>query len=328
MASLQKFIGAAGLIPILGVFSCLAPARAGADELEVVPVVPNLYMIVGAGGNIAVQTGPDGVVLVNAGSAEMPDKVLAAIQKLTPQPIRFIIDTSADAENVGGNAALAKAGQSFTQATNTGPGGIGNVGPATILASETVLDRMSAPAGKQAPFPADAWPTEAFSLGEKDVYINQEGIQSIHQPAAHSDGDVIVFFRRSDVLVAGDILDTTQFPRIEIDQGGSIQGEIDALNRIIQIAIPSIPLAWQRGGTLVLPGHGRVCDQADVVEYRDMLAVIRDVIQDMIHRGMTLEQIKAADPTEGYRERFGADSGPWTTDMFVEAIYKSLTANK
>jgi glyoxylase-like metal-dependent hydrolase (beta-lactamase superfamily II) len=223
MASMQKFIGAIGVVPILSVCSCLAQVRANADELEVVPVVPNFYMIVGAGGNIAVQTGPDGVVLVNAGSPEMPDKVLAAIRKLTPQPIRFIIDTSADPENVGGNGALAKAGQSFTQATNTGPGGIGNVGPATILASETVLNRMSAPAGKQPPFPADAWPTESFSLNEKDVYINQEGIQSMYQPAAHSDGDVMVFFRRSDVLVAGDILDTTQFPRIEIDKGGTIQ---------------------------------------------------------------------------------------------------------
>jgi glyoxylase-like metal-dependent hydrolase (beta-lactamase superfamily II) len=325
---MHKILGAPWVLLFLNVNSCMAQIQANSDDLEIVPVVPNFYMIVGAGGNIAVQTGPDGVVLVNAGSPETPDKVLAAIQKLTPQPIRFIIDTSADPENVGGNAALAKAGQSFTQATNTGPGGSGNVGPATILANEAVLDRMSAPAGKQPPFPADAWPTESFSLQEKDVYINQEGIQTMHQPAAHSDGDAMVFFRRSDVLVAGDILDTTQFPRIEIDKGGTIQGEIDALNRIIQIAIPSIPLAWRRGGTLVLPGHGRICDQADVVEYRDMLAVIRDVIQDMIHRGMTLEQIKSADPTEGYRNRYGTDSGPWTTEMFVEAIYKSLTVSR
>jgi len=137
-----------------------------------------------------------------------------------------------------------------------------------------------------------------------------------------------VFFRRSDVLVAGDILDIGHFPAIEIDKGGTIQGEIDALNRIIAIAIPSVPLVWQGGGTLVVPGRGRICDQADVVEYRDMVTVIRDVVEDMIRRGMTLDQIKAANPTAGYRKRYGADSGAWTTDMFVEAIYKSLTAKK
>jgi len=159
------------------------------------------------------------------------------------------------------------------------------------------------------------------------MYLNREGIQAMHAPAAHSDGDVMVLFRRSDVLVTGDILDTTRFPVINVDKGGTIQGEIDALNRIVEIVIPAIPLVWQGGGTWVVPGHGRICDQADVVEYRDMITVIRDVVEDMIHRGMTLDQVKAANPTAGYRKRYGADSGPWTTDMFVEAIYKGLTAN-
>jgi glyoxylase-like metal-dependent hydrolase (beta-lactamase superfamily II) len=288
-------------------------------DLEVLEVVPNFYMIAGAGGNIAVQIGPDGVVLVNAGAANRTDKVLAAIRKLTPEPIRYIINTNADPDNVGGNAILAKAGQAFTR----------NVGLATVLSTESVLDRMSASvSGKQAAYPVDAWPIETFITKVKSMYLNREGIQVISAPAAHSDGDAVVFFRRSDVLVAGDVLDTTRFPVIDLEKGGSIQGEIDALNRIIEIAIPSIPLVWQDGGTYVIPGRGRICDQADVVEYRDMVTIVRDVVQDLMKQGMTLDQIKKANPANGYRKRYGTDSGPWTTDMFIEAIYKSLTAKK
>ena len=220
---------------------------------------------------------------------------------------------------MGGNAILAKAGQAFTR----------NVGLATVLSTESVLDRMSASvSGKQAAYPVDAWPIETFTTKVKSMYLNREGIQVISAPAAHSDGDAVVFFRRSDVLVAGDVLDTTRFPVIDLEKGGSIQGEIDALNRIIEIAIPSIPLVWQDGGTYVIPGRGRICDQADVVEYRDMVTIVRDVVQDLMKQGMTLDQIKKANPANGYRKRYGTDSGPWTTDMFIEAIYKSLTAKK
>jgi hypothetical protein len=130
------------------------------------------------------------------------------------------------------------------------------------------------------------------------------------------------------VIVAGEILDTTRFPVIDVDHGGSIQGEVDALNEIVDTAVPSIPLVWQDGGTYIIPAHGFVCDQADVVEYRDMVTIIRDNVQAFIKKGMTLQQVKAADPAKGFRTRYGSDSGPWTTDMFVEAIYKSLTAKK
>jgi glyoxylase-like metal-dependent hydrolase (beta-lactamase superfamily II) len=147
----------------------------------------------------------------------------------------------------------------------------------------------------------------------------------LHQPAAHTDGDSIVFFRRSDVVVAGDVLDTTRFPLIDVARGGSIQGEIDALNRLVELAIPSVPLVSREAGTLVIPGHGRICDQLDVVEYRDMVTIIRDRIRDLIEEGKTLEQIQATSPARGYARRYGSDSGPWTTKMFVEAVYRSLT---
>lgn len=286
------------------------------DPLEVIRLQGNVYMIAGAGGNIVAQTGPDGVVLVDAGSATMADAVVAAVKKLSGQPIRYIIDTSADADHVGGNDGVSKAGEFLDRTAG-----------AMTLAHERVLMRMSAPTGQQSPFVFDAWPKTTY-LDRKDIYLNDEAIRIAHQPAAHSDGDSIVFFRRSDVLVTGDIFDQTRFPVIDVARGGSIQGEIAALNVLAGIAVTPTPLPWQEGGTIVVPGHGRVCEPAELVEYRDMITIIRDVVQDMIAKGMTLDQIKAAEPTKGYSGEFGSSSGSWTTDMFVEAVYKSLTAKK
>ena len=294
------------------------------EDLEVIQVQPNFYMIAGAGGNIAVQIGPDGVLLVDTGTAQMTGRVLAEIHKLSSQSIRFIINTSAAADHAGGNEKLSRSVQTSLQGGG-GPEGMAGAPAAVIIGSENLLNRMSAPTGKQAAFPLAAWPTETFFLKQKPMYFNREGIQIIAQPGAGTDANSIVFFRRSDVIVAGDIIDSTHFPVIDIEKGGDIQKEIDALNQIIEMAIPSIPLVWQEGGTRVIPGHGWVSEQADVVEYRDMVTIIRDRVQDLIQKGMTLEQVKAANPAQGYRSQYGSDSGPWTTDMFVEAIYRSLT---
>ena len=312
--------------------AAIALAQPSNESIEVLQIRPNFYMIAGAGGNIGVQVGSDGVVLVDAGAEKASGEILAAIKKITNQPIRYIIDTSADADFVGGNARLAKAGKSIFPASEKDKAEVErlmtNGGAASILAHEKVLLRMSAPTGKVAAYASDAWPTESFSQTRKYIYLNHEPIEMFHYPAAHTDGDSIVFFRISDVVVAGDILDTTRFPVIDIERGGSVQGEIEALNHVIELAVSPIPFIYQEGGTYVIPGHGRVCDQFDVVEYRDMVVVVRDVIQDMLKRGMTLEQIKAADPAKPYEHQYGADSGPWTTNDFVEAIYKSLAGNK
>jgi len=296
-------------------------------DIEVLQIRPNFYLIAGAGANVAVQIGQDGVVIVDTGMSARADQVLAEIRKLTRQPIRYIINTSADPDHVGGNEKLSAAGQSIIPT-----GGLNEIasagGRAVIFAEENVLARMSAPTGKQAPFPNGAWPTSSYSsaLGEKqkDMYLNGEAIQVFAQPAAHTDGDSVVLFRRSDVLVTGDVLDTTRFPVIDIEKGGSVQGVIDSLNRIIVLAVAPTPLVWQEGGTTVIPGHGRLCDKADAVDYRDMVTIVRDVVQDMIKKGMTLEQIQKADPTEGWRKRYGSDAGSWTTNMFVEAVFRSL----
>jgi glyoxylase-like metal-dependent hydrolase (beta-lactamase superfamily II) len=308
------------------------PLQQGSDVeasgLEVLQLRPNFYMIAGAGGNIGVQVGPDGVVVVDAGVAATADAVLAAIRRRADRPIRYVIDTSADADHVGGNEPLSKAGETLFNLNSPIATAMTNGGAATILAAENVLLRMSAPAGQSSQFPTAAWPTEAFYQPRRYMYLNGEGIEVFHQAAAHTDGDSVVFFRRSDVVMAGDVFDTTRFPVIDVARGGSIQGEIEALNRIVELAIPSIPFDWRDEGTYVIPGHGRLCDQPDVVEYRDMVVIVRDRIQSMVKQGKTLAQIKAASPTQGYTRRYGSDSGPWTTDMFIEAIYKSLARER
>jgi glyoxylase-like metal-dependent hydrolase (beta-lactamase superfamily II) len=304
------------------------PSTTAPGGLEVLQLRPNFFMIAGAGANIGVQIGDDGVVLVDAGSSASAPSVLAAIQKLSPRPIRYIIDTSADPDHVGGNETLSKAGQTlFTAAGSFGLPGNFLEGVASIRSAEKVLSRMSAPTGQASPYPAAAWPTETFDHARKYMFLNGEGIEILHQPAAHTDGDSVVFFRRSDVVVAGDILDTTRFPMIDVARGGSIEGEIAALNRLIELAIPSVPIVSREAGTIVVPGHGRLCDQLDVVEYRDMVSIIRDRVRDLRDAGTTLDQVKAASPARGYTRRYGAESG--STDHFIEAIYNSLPrANK
>lgn len=297
--------------------------------LDVVRVRPNFYMIAGAGGNIGVQIGTDGVVLVDAGTEGASDRVLAAIRKLTELPTRYVIDTGADADHVSGNAKLAKAGQTIfiNPLGNTGlVNSMTNGGAASIMAHDSVLKRMSAPTGKSSIFPVEAWPTEAFYTNRKYFRMNDEGIEVLYQPAAHTDADSFVFFRRSDVVAAGDILDTTRFPVIDVAKGGSVQGEIDALNRLIALAIPPGPFIYEGVGTYVIPGHGRLCEQLDVVNYRDMVVIVRDVIADMIKQGKTLSQIKEASPAKPYETEYGTEPG--STSAFVEAIYKSLTTKK
>jgi glyoxylase-like metal-dependent hydrolase (beta-lactamase superfamily II) len=304
-----------------------------AEELDVVQVRPNFYMIAGAGGNIGVQIGVDGVVLVNAGIASASDQVLAALRKLTPLPIREVIDTNADADFVGGNAKIAKAGQTiFTNLLGGGGGGLAqamtNGGAAQIVAHDSVMRRMSAPTGKASPFPTDAWPTEAFYPKRWTTRLNDEGIEVLYQPAAHSDADSFVFFRASDVVVAGNILDKNRYPVIDIANGGSIQGEVEALNKLIELTIAPTPYIYKGVGTYVIPGYGRLCEQMEVVDYRDMVVTIRDVIADLIKQGKTLDQIKEARPTLAYEPQYGSTTGSWTTSAFIEAVYKSLTAKK
>ena len=291
-------------------------------EVNILPVQGNVYMLVGAGGNITAQVGDDGVLLVDTGVAAMSDKVLAAVRSLSDKPIRYIINTHVHADHTGGNEAVSKAGRTIAGGNVVGDIGASASNQATVIAFQSVLDRMSETGGKDSA-PQGAWPTDTFTTPERILFFNGEGIKMIHEPAAHTDGDTMVFFRRSDVISTGDIFVTNRYPIVDMQRGGNIQGVIAGLNRIIEIAIPA---DLQEGGTMVIPGHGRLCDVADVVFYQEMVTIIRDRVQDMINRGMTLEQVKAAKPTMDYDGRYGSTTGMWTTDMFVEAVYKSLSA--
>jgi cyclase len=297
-----------------------APPAADA-ELHTLHVQGNVYMLVGAGGNITVQIGDDGVLLVDTGLAQNAEKVVAAVRTLSNKPIRYIINTHVHPDHVGGNDVIGRLGSTIAGG-NVGAGaGVG----AAILAHENVLNRMSAPTGQQAPFPTTAWPTDTFITKQKELFFNGESLQIIHQPSAHTDGDSIVYFRRSDVISAGDLFVTTTYPFIDEARGGNITGIIAALNNMLDIAIPK---AMQEGGTYIIPGHGRLTDEADLLEYRDMITIIRDRIQDGVKRGQTLEQVKAGKPTLDYDARWGATSGFWTTDQFIEAVYKDLSKAK
>ena len=325
----MKILYLVAVAAVLVGWSPRASARQeAADGLDLVQIRPNFYVIAGAGGNIVMQTGPEGVILVDAGSAAMSDKVLAAIRRVTPLPIRYIINTSMDPDHVGGNDRLARAGLSILPGAVAAGAGlnddlVSNSGRASVLAHENVLTRMTAATGAQA-LPFGHWPTKTFAFRQYSMYLNGEGIQVIHMPAAHTDGDTIVFFRRGDVIATGDIIDTTRWPVIDIKRGGTVQGELDALNRLMDMSILNVPLQWNADRTFLVPGHGHVYDKLDLLEYRDAVTVVRDRVQDLLDEGKTLAQVKAANPTLGYRSQYGTDTGPWTTDMFVETIYNEL----
>jgi len=296
--------------------------------LEVLEVRPDFFMIAGAGGNIGVQVGEDGVVVVDAGSAASAPAVVAAIKRITSKPIRYVIDTGPDADHVGGNDLLSKSGNTYYPGTRVaGPRPDPLRSAAAILAAEGVLRHMTA-AAESSPGSPGGLPTESFHYARKYLYLNNEAIEVLHQAAAHTDSDAFAFFRRSDVVVAGDVMDTRHFPVIDIERGGSIEGEIAALNRLAELAVPSVPIVSREAGTIVIPGHGRLCDHFDVIEYRDMVTIIRDRVRALVTAGRSLDQVKAAAPAQGYVGRYGNDRGDWTTDTFVEAVYRSLMKEK
>jgi cyclase len=297
---------------------------AGDAEVHIWPVQGNVYMLVGDGANITVQVGDEGVLLVDTGPAKMSDNLLAAVRSLSDKPIRYIIDTNDDPDHVGGNESLAKAGSSITGGNVVGDIGASAGDTAAVIAFQSILDRMSMPKGNEAAMPQSAWPTDTYTVPKKSFWFNGESIRVFHQPGL-TDGDSMVYFRRSDVVSTGDIFRTDSYPVFDLKRGGSIQAIIEGLNRILDLTVTADDKSKDEGGTMVIPGHGRLCDQADVVVYQEMVTIIRDRIQDMVNKGMTLEQVKAAKPTLDYDPIYGTNKGPWTTEIFVEAVYRSLS---
>jgi glyoxylase-like metal-dependent hydrolase (beta-lactamase superfamily II) len=299
----------------------IGPAFAQA-ALEVLPAQGNVFMVAGPGGNTAVQVGHEAVVVVDTQTAPVSDELLAAIAKLSAKPIRHIINTSADREHTGGNEALSKAGTYVRLIDTLDPRGASS--DAAIVAHVNVLGRMSAPTGTAAPIAAAAWPSDTYFTEDWALFVNGEALQLIHVPAAHTDGDTMVFFRRSDVIATGDLYNTSRYPRFDAEQGGSVAGVIDGLNRILEIAIPG---ENQEGGTVVIPGHGRLSDETEVANYRDMVTIVRDRVAAMIRDGMTLQQVQAARPTRDYDGIYDEPNG-WTAAMFVAAVFRDLAGER
>ena len=292
-------------------------------EVQVLPVQGNVYTIVGAGANITMQAGSEGIVLVDTGLASMSGKVLAAMKTISTRPLRYIVNTTEFEDHVGGNAAIADTGEiiPFREPNYTaGPQGALDTTKASVISYYTMFHRLAGPTGRTPKIPELGWPDNTYSIAQKRLHFNGEAVVILHRPS-NTDGNSIVFFRKSDVVSAGDLLDLTGYPVIDIEAGGSIQAVVESLNRLIDIAVPAANAA---GGTLIVPGHGRIADHAEVVYYRDMMTIVRDRVQDMIKKGMTLAQVRAARPTRDYDRRYGRTTGSWTTDMFVEAVYQSL----
>jgi cyclase len=311
---------------IAGVASLLAGAASVTLAQEAEPVVDvlqvrdNIYMLVGQGGNVTLQVGDDGLVVVDTQFARMSEAILEAIRGISDKPIRYIIDTHYHGDHIGGNANLRLAGNTVIGGNMPGAVPYAEGGGAEVIAHENVLLRLSGALGGD-PVDASLWPTDTFFNDEKRFYYNGEGIRIIHEPNAHTDGDVVIYFRRSDVIAAGDFFRTTGWPRIDMAAGGSYRGIISALNDLVDLMIP---VYGQDGGTLVIPGHGRLSGLGDVLDYREMAIVISDRLKAMIAEGMTLEQIIAARPAMDYEPVYGDPANPQITNDFIETAYQSL----
>jgi len=305
-------------------------------KLEVLPVLGNVYLLAGAKSNVVVQIGEEGTFVVDTATADRSDEIVKAIGVLTRRPVSYIVNTGFDPDHFGGNEKISDAGLNPTlnQPNLTGPGsrqagGFGGGGQpgrqegAIIFAHENTLNRMSAPTGEKSLYPIAMWPTNTFFTDKKTMWFNDEPIELIHAPAAHTDGDVMVFFRHSDVIAAGDVINTFGYAPFDPKLGGTIKGVLSALNDIIDIAVPRFN---QQGGTRIVPGHGRILNEADVVEYRDMITIIHDRVKLGIEKGMTLAQIKAQQPTLDYDGLYSTKE--LTGDMYVEAIYNELAKAK
>jgi cyclase len=310
-----------------------APAGSAAP-LETLHVQGNVYAIFGAGGNVTVQIGNDGVLLVDSGLAASSSALLAEVRKLSVRPIRFIINTHFHPDHVGGNAALSglpadPRSAAPERSANAGAAIADPLQPLNIIAHENVLNRMTAALAPLQPGQTGGserlrgMPVDEYFMPTKDMHFNGEAIVLYHTPKAHTDGDSLILFRGSDVISAGDVFTPGGYPFIDVANGGSVAGEIAALNHVLLLAVPG---HTEEGGTYIVPGHGRITDEADLVEFRDVIVIVRDRVQDMINKKATLEQIKSARLTRDYDPEYVTPASFVKADQFVEAIYKSLTA--
>jgi glyoxylase-like metal-dependent hydrolase (beta-lactamase superfamily II) len=309
----------AGIVATLALLCAVAGTTAADDagEMQVLPVQGSVFVLATPGGNTTVQVGAEGPLVVDTHPAALSAKVIEAVGRLSPRPIRHIVLTSGGDQQAGGAAQLSKAGRYIRVIDTIDPRGLDI--RASIIAHLNVLNRMSA-----ANVPSESWPTDTYFTPEWSIFSNGEAVQLVHIEAAHSDGDTIVFFRRSDVVSTGAIFDASGYPRFDPTRGGSIAGVIEGLNRVLDITVPG---ENQEGGTVVVPGRGRLSDETDVANYRDMVTIVRDRVRAMVGKGLSLQQVQQARPTSDYDGLFDAGS-EWTHEMFVDAIYRDLSRSR
>ncbi len=270
-------------------------------QIKVTKVAGTVYMLEGAGGNIGVSVGGDGIVIVDNQFAPLAEKIQAALKGITDKPVRFVINTHWHSDHVGGNAYFQKQGP--------------------IIAQENVRERMktgAAAAGRNIPpAPKEALPIVTFN-DRATVYLNGEDIRAIHFPQGHTDGDAVIFFPQSNVVHMGDDFVANGFPFIDLQSGGGVRGMIAAVEKVITM-VPS--------DARIIPGHGPLSTVADMKPFLAMLKDAMARVQKGIAAGKTADQLKKENVLAGY-ESWDGPGKFVTTDRFIETLYNDLKGNR
>jgi glyoxylase-like metal-dependent hydrolase (beta-lactamase superfamily II) len=307
--------GLAGAVPLN-----LAAQGIQYDKIELIPetFAPNLTMLAGnkdvdpghpdgAGGRIGVLHGPDGILVVDSQYGQIADKVMAAIRRVSPAPIRILVNTHIHIDHTGGNAALGKAG-------------------AVIYAREELRQQMINPVRRADGSPGlvrepEGYPVVTYGMGEPvRIHMNGEVVEFIPVRAAHTGGDTIIRFQNANAIMIGDFYRNFGYPYIDTANGGSLQGLIDALDLTMKLARPD---------TKLIPGHGTLIDRNDIVPYREMIAAVQEKVRAMIGQGASEQQVLAAKLTAPYDAKvpgglLPAAGGGTSADRFVRAVYQEL----
>jgi glyoxylase-like metal-dependent hydrolase (beta-lactamase superfamily II) len=301
-------------------------------ELRALHVAGQIWLITGQPGesNVLVQVGDQGVLVIDSGTQAMAPKLLAQVQRLAaqdptraPKTIRKVINTNGRLDHIGGNELLRKAGGQVIGGEEAAQQRLLGSGGGEVVAHENVLTRLVTESNVPGGPSKELWPTDTEGFDVDNTRFNDEAIQIVHPRSGNTDGQLVVAFRGSDVVAAGDLVDMTNYPFIDVKRGGSIDGLLVALNQLIAMAAPG---NQSEGGTVIGPGHGRLIDQSEVALYRNMVTIIRNLVQYYKNDGKTLSDVLALKPSDGYDARWGKTTGPWTTRDFITAVYETLPA--